>query len=108
MSDVLHRLLRVEGEAKQTLQKAEEEGARKTESARAEAREIIQNARRQALQQAEELISSELEDATQQQQRAVEEAQREAPSVESLDPRRLQQAVKLVTDVIAHGAPEGG
>jgi len=106
MSDILHRLLEIEEEARGIVELARQEAARTVEQARAEARKMIQQATEAARRESQELKRKQREEAEMRKQKAVEEARQGAPSVQTVDSRRISEAVELVTRAVAHGLAE--
>ncbi|MFW6189323.1 MAG: V-type ATP synthase subunit H [Planctomycetota bacterium] len=100
MSDVIQRLLEVEKEARRIIEEAEQEADRIARQANREAEEIREQTRNQAREDADGLVQDKLSELQQRKQQRLKEAAEELPSPEDLEQEKLDEAVRLVTDVI--------
>jgi vacuolar-type H+-ATPase subunit H len=103
VADVIERLLGVEQEARRVIARAEEEAAGTVDRAREEARHIVAEGHEQARREAEELLAATARTLQQEKEGRVEEEKGRLPSADSLDPVKLEEAVRFAVGVIAYG-----
>jgi DNA mismatch repair protein MutS2 len=103
VSDIIERLLEVEKEARQIIARAEKEAAEAVEKARDEARQIVAESRRLAREEADKLLESQATELDKQRDERLRREESQLPSPDSIDRRKLADAVEFVVRAVAYG-----
>ena len=108
MGDVIERVLNVEEEARRIVAQAQQEAQAALDRAHAEAQQIESAARERARREADELFSTKARALEEQREEAIREEQQRLPSVDSIDPAKLEKAVRFAVGVLAGEAAGAG
>jgi len=100
VSDLIHRLLEVEGEARKIIADAEQQAAQTLSRATEQARRIRAQAREEGRREAERFLEQASEALRERHESQIEKARAGLPSPESVDREQVKKAVRFIVDVI--------
>jgi len=106
VSDVIHRVLEVEREARRIIEQAEEQAAHITDGARQEARKIGSQIRQEAQQEADEIVRTAREKCQERKEQRLAEELEDLPSVQDIDEQKVTDAVEFIVQTLAPTSAE--